>query len=209
MSGLESRFLGSFVKKSGPTSKEIENNDYAGSVASKFRDANANLQQQRRNIDEIFGVARGALNTLLQFQTESGHRQLNIVPLSKIPHTLPYGKKMGVIRSVITFLTDMLIHSLEENIDAHTRISVLNSLIERIADEDDDINEIGMVDLALGSEDGSDHTSTTITQTRENLSDDEEENQSVTDVSEENASDADTDAGRNDDHDHEIDYEAE
>jgi hypothetical protein len=170
--GREIRFKGRFVTASRLGATEIKHIDEIGIVADKFATALASLKTQEQNITELTHSVNSGLAQISDFQTESGERQVHLLPTIVLTTPLKAGDTLGLIQEYIEFTTAGLLHFMEEVLDLKHELKLQRKAILEVASYNQEFNILGqIVEPALQRAD----PSPPITETRNDTYDSDDE----------------------------------
>lgn len=143
-SGMEARFKSRFISYAGTSEKFNKSVDVAGQAIDDLRTSAGMINEQKRGIDKMFLMSERAIIGVTALEKESGVKQVDNIPLPTAEVRDSYGKKMGYIALSVSFLSEGLLHFMEQTIHLQEALESRDRVISQLAAQAPHMETIGM-----------------------------------------------------------------
>jgi len=142
-SGPEGRFASRFVKYAGTSETFTKSADLTGQAISDLRTSAGVIAEQKKGVDRLFLLSERAIAGVSQLEIESGVHQVDNIPLPNDGVRGNYGKKMGYVALTVGFLSEGIVHFMEEVINLQNALESRDKIISQMAAQIPSIETIG------------------------------------------------------------------
>jgi len=131
--GSESRFGSRFVKYAGTSETFNKSVDQTGNGINDLRSYAGMISEQKKGIDRMFLLSERAILAITALEKESGVKQVDNIPVPSDLIRDSYGKKMGYTSLAMGFLSEGLLHFMEETINLQEALESRDRTISALA----------------------------------------------------------------------------
>lgn len=131
--GSESRFGTRFVKYAGTSETFNKSVDLTGNGINDLRSYAGMIAEQKKGIDRMFLLSERAILAITELEKESGVKQVDNIPIPSDLIRDSYGKKMGYTSLTMGFLSEGLLHFMEETIHLQSALESRDRTISALA----------------------------------------------------------------------------
>lgn len=132
-SGAESRFGSRFIKYAGTSETFNKSVDATGTGIDDLRSYAGMITEQKKGIDRMFLLSERAITAISTLEKESGVRQVDNIPIPSDIIRNSYGKKMGYTSLTMGFLSEGMLHFMEETIHLQAALESRDRTISALA----------------------------------------------------------------------------
>lgn len=131
--GSESRFGSRFIKYAGTSETFTRSADLTGSGINDLRSYAGMINEQKKGIDRMFLLSEKAVLAISELEKMSGVRQVDNIPVPSDIIRTSYGKKMGYTSLTMSFLSEGLLHFMEETVNLQAALESRDRTISALA----------------------------------------------------------------------------
>jgi len=141
--GSEGRFAGRFTKYAGTSETFTKSADLTGQAIADLRTSSGIISEQKSGVDRLFTLSERAIQLVTKLERESGVHQVDNIPLPNDHVRGSYGKKMGYVALSVGFLSEGLVHFMEETITLQNALESRDKIISQMAAQIPSLETIG------------------------------------------------------------------
>jgi len=141
--GTEGRFAGRFVKFAGTSETFTKAADLTGQAIADLRTSAGVISEQKKGVDRLFLLSERAIQAVSLLEKESGVHQVDNIPLPNDNVRGNYGKKMGYAALALGFLSEGIVHFMEEVITLQSALESRDKIISQMAAHIPSVETIG------------------------------------------------------------------
>lgn len=142
-SGSETRFGSRFIKYAGTSETFNKSIDLAGQGIDDLRTYAGMIAEQKKGIDRVFLLSERAIQAITTLEKDSGVRQVENIPLPSDVIRSSYGKKMGYTSLAMGFLSEGLLHFMEQTINLQEALDSRDRTISALAAQIPQVEVLG------------------------------------------------------------------
>lgn len=131
--GPESRFGSRFIKYAGTSETFTKSVDLTGNGINDLRSYAGMISEQKKGIDRMFLLSERAILAISELEKVSGVKQVDNIPTPSDMIRDSYGKKMGYTSLTMGFLSEGLLHFMEETINLQNALESRDRTISALA----------------------------------------------------------------------------
>lgn len=141
--GSETRFGGRFIKYAGTSETFNKSIDLAGQGIDDLRTYAGMITEQKKGIDRVFLLSERAIQAITTLEKDSGVKQVENIPLPSDVIRSSYGKKMGYTSLAMGFLSEGLLHFMEQTINLQEALESRDRTISALAAQIPQVEVLG------------------------------------------------------------------